>query len=318
MVLQGACIRYCAPVSPELSWLWIPITLWAAFAQTLRNAAQRHLTKELGTLGATLVRFLYGLPFAVLWLAILAVGAGLSVPAADAVFLVWVIVGALAQIAATALLLRVMAERNFALGVAYSKTEIIQVAVFGLVFLGDPITTAAAAAVALGTIGVLLLSPADRKRPFGAMLMGWTTRPALIGLASGTFFAISAVGYRGAALALHADSFLTAAAYTLVWAQALQTVALGGWLLVRDIAVVGRVFKAWRASLFAGFMGAAASAGWFTAMAIEPVAHVRILGLVELLFSYVVSHRVFRERLQGLEIAGIVVLTFAMVLITLR
>jgi drug/metabolite transporter (DMT)-like permease len=172
--------------------------------------------------------------------------------------------------------------------------------------------------VALGTFGVLLLSPADRERPFRALLTGWTTRPALIGLASGACFAISAVGYRGAALSLNGESFLTVAAYTLVWAQALQTVALGGWLVIRDRAVVGRVFKAWRTSLFAGFMGAAASAGWFTAMAIEPVAHVRILGLVELLFSYVVSRRVFRERLQGLEIAGIVILTFAMVLITLR
>jgi len=41
-------------------WLWIPITLWAAFAQTLRNAAQRHLTADLGTLGATLVHQIPG------------------------------------------------------------------------------------------------------------------------------------------------------------------------------------------------------------------------------------------------------------------
>jgi len=304
-------------VSPVIPWLWIPITIWAAFAQTLRNAAQRHLTKELGTLGATLVRFLYGLPFAVLWLAVLVLGGGLTLPLPNLPFALWVVEGAIAQIIATALLLRVMEERNFALGVAYSKTEIIQVAIFGLAFLGDPITLVTALAVLCGTAGVLLLSPADRDRPWRTLLSGWMARPALIGLGSGAAFALSATGYRGAALALGSNSFLTAAGYTLVWAQALQTVLLGGWLLLRIPDVIVRVFRAWRASLFAGFMGAAASAGWFTAMAIEPVAHVRTLGLIELLFSYAVSRRVFRERLHGLEIVGITVLALALVIAAL-
>lgn len=301
-------------MSPTFPWLWIPITVWAAFAQTLRNAAQRHLTKDLGTLGATLVRFLYGLPFALMWLVGLHDIGGLPYPTPDLPFALWVLEGALTQITATALLLRVMEERNFALGVAYSKTEIIQVAIFGFLFLGDPITVFTVSAVLCGTLGVLLLSPLDKGQPWRTLLSGWLARPALIGLGSGACFALSATGYRGAALSLHAASFLTAAGYTLFWAQAVQTVLLGGWLAVRSPAVIVRVFRAWRASLFAGFMGAAASAGWFTAMAIEPVAHVRTLGLVEMLFSYGVSHRFFRERLRPLEIAGIVILTLALVL----
>ncbi|MGA7984801.1 MAG: EamA family transporter, partial [Burkholderiales bacterium] len=96
-----------------------------------------------------------------------------------------------------------------------------------------------------------------------------------------------------------------------------QTLLLGGWLLARNVEAVLRVLRAWRASLFAGFMGAAASAGWFTAMAIEPVAHVRTLGLVELLFSYVVSRRVFRERLSRVELAGIALLTLGLVFVTM-
>src|SRR5262249_15998110 len=124
----------CVTVSPEVAWLWIPITVWAAFAQTLRNAAQRHLTKTLGTLGATLVRFLYALPFAIAWLVRL-VATGLELPTPNLAFVLWVTEGAVTQIVATALLLRAMEERNFALGVAYSKTEIIQVAVFGFLFL---------------------------------------------------------------------------------------------------------------------------------------------------------------------------------------
>ena len=303
-------------VAPD--WLWIPVTLWAAFAQTLRNAAQRSLTAELGTLGATLVRFLYGLPFAALWFTGVHEVGGFAAPSPNAVFGGWVLLGAVCQIAATAMLLRAMAERNFTLGVAYSKSELIQVAVFGLVFLGDAVAPATAAAIALGTVGVLMLSPVDRARPLRAMLLGWTTRPALLGLVSGTGFALSGVGYRGAALALGSVSFLSSAAFTLLVAQFLQTALLGGWLLMRDARIVTRVLRAWRASLFAGFMGAAASAGWFTAMAIEPVAHVRTLGLIELLFSYAISRRVFREKLTRPEVIGIAVLSLGLVVITLH
>src|SRR5258705_10089368 len=118
----------------SLPWLWMPITIGAALAQTLRNAAQRHLTGDLGPLGATLVRFLYGLPFAATWLVVvwIAVTPGQALPSVNSTFLIWTVVASLSHIAATALLLACMQERNFALGVAYAKTEIIQVALFGL------------------------------------------------------------------------------------------------------------------------------------------------------------------------------------------
>jgi drug/metabolite transporter (DMT)-like permease len=298
-------------------WLWIPVTVWAALAQTVRNAAQRHLTAELGTLGATLVRFLYGLPFAAAWLVLVSGWTAAAGPSPNPKFTFWVLLGAVSQIAATALLLRTMQERNFALGVAYSKTEVLQVALFGLAFLGDPLSPPAALAVAAGTLGVLLLSPADKERPLRALFTGWTSRTALLGLACGALFAMSAVGYRGAALALPGTPFLMAAAFTLLAAQLAQTVLLGGWLLARDAEVVRRVLRAWRMSLFAGFMGAAASAGWFTAFAIEPVAHVRTLGLVELVFSYVVSRRLFRERLSSLELIGMSLLACGVAIISL-
>jgi drug/metabolite transporter (DMT)-like permease len=298
-------------------WVWIAATLWAAFAQTIRNAAQRHLTASLGTLGATLVRFLYGVPFALVWLLVVQKLSAASFPVPAIGFAAWVAVGGLAQIAATALLLRTMQERNFALGVAYSKTEILQVALFGLVILGDPIGLPVALAVASGTAGVLLLSPADRERPLRALLAGWTSRTALLGLACGACFAISVVGYRGATLALPGTPFLMSAAYTLVAAQVFQTVVLGGWLLARDATVVRKVLAAWRVSLFAGFMGAAASAGWFTAFAIAPAAHVRTLGLVELVFSYAVSRRLFRERLSRLELGGMALLALGVAIISL-
>jgi drug/metabolite transporter (DMT)-like permease len=299
-------------------WLWIPITIGAAAAQTARNAAQRHLTPILGTLGATLVRFLYGLPFALLWLAAVTLVGRFAIPSPNGAFAWWIVVSSVTQIGATALLLRVMAERNFALGTAYAKTEIIQVALFALVFLGDPLTSGVLLAIAVSTVGVMLLAPIDRKRPLRALLAGWTTRPALLGLLSGSCFGIAAVGYRGAALALGNTPYPMAAACTLAAAQSLQTALLGGWLLVRNAAVVIAVAREWRKSIFAGLMGAIASGGWFTAMAIEPAANVRTLGLIEILFSLAISQRLFRERLTRGELAGMMLLMAGLFIVTLR
>lgn len=272
----------------------------------MRNAAQRSLTAELGTLGATLVRFLYGLPYALLFLMAVLHFLQADLPRPNAVFLTWVSIGAVSQAAATALLLRTMQERNFALGVAYSKTEVLQVAIFALIFLGDALTLPAVLAVVSGTIGVMLFSPFEWK--------SFSSRTLLLGIASGAAFAMSAVGYRGAALALD-TSFLLAAACTLVAAQAISTVVLAA-SMGKDQVV--KVLKAWKKSQLPGFMGAAASAGWFTAFAIEPVAHVRTLGLVELVFSYLVSLKLFREKLTLRELGGMALLALGVALITLR
>jgi uncharacterized membrane protein len=242
---------------------------------------------------------------------------GAALPHWNVQFVVWVVLGAVSQIVATAFLLRAMQERSFALGVAYSKTELIQVAVFGLVFLGDTLRMPTVLAVVVGTVGVLLLSPADPQRPVRALLSGWSTRPALFGLASGAGFALASVAFRGAALQLAAAPFPLAAATSLVAALTLQTLLLGGYLAVRARSVVYAVLRHWRPSLFAGLMGAAASAGWFTAFAIETAAHVRTLGLIELVFSYAISQRFFRERFTRLERLGMALLVAGLVLVTL-
>ena len=296
-----------------LSWAWVPITLGAALAQTLRNAAQRHLTGDLGPLGATLVRFLYGLPFAAAWLTVLwLLAGGAALPPVNPPFLMWTVVASLSQIAATALLLRTMQERNFALGVAYSKTEVVQVALFGLILLDDRVSFVTIAAIVVAMLGVILLSLPPGSRSLAAVARGWASRSAALGIASGAAFGIAAVGYRGAALSLATPNVPLAAAISLVWAQVLQTLLLGLYLLWRQRRVVIAVLRAWRVSLLAGAMGAAASACWFTAMALRPVAQVRTLGLIELYFTYVISKRVFRERLGGAELLGFVLLALGL------
>jgi drug/metabolite transporter (DMT)-like permease len=149
------------------------------------------------------------------------------------------------------------------------------------------------------------------------LIEGFASRSALLGLGSGAGFALSAVCYRAGTHAAGTSSFAVDAALALVIAQAMQTLVLGGWLWLRTPDVVVRTLKAWRVSLFAGGMGATASAAWFTAFAIEPVTHVRTLGLVEMIFSYAVSRRFFREHLSRRELAGMGLIALAVVTITL-
>src|SRR5690349_19897538 len=132
-------------------WLWALFTVIAAAAQTARNAMQRELTATLGTAGATHVRFLFGFPFALIAVASIAIVSGQKLPVPNAAFWPWVILGAASQILATGLMLAAMGERSFVVTIAYTKTEPIQVALFGLIFLGEHITPLLAAAILIAT-----------------------------------------------------------------------------------------------------------------------------------------------------------------------
>ena len=298
-------------------WLWIPLTVLAALATTLRNASQRHLVPELGELGATLVRFLYALPFAAIWILVALALTGAALPAAGPKFLVWLLVGSLAQVAATALLLTVMRERNFAIGAAYANTQVLQVAIFAFLVLGEPISRSVGFAVVVGTVGVLLLSPLDNSHPLRALGKGLATRPALVGLGCGALFAVTSVAMRGAALSMPGVPYMVVGAYMLVAAQLIQCVLLGTWLLVYQPYVLKRAMRLWRVSLIAGFMGALATAAWNTAYALEPVAHVRVLGLVELLISSVVSRGFLRERVSAIELLGMTLVGLCVAVVAL-
>jgi drug/metabolite transporter (DMT)-like permease len=288
-----------------LPWLWIPIVLWAALAQTARNAAQRSLVAQAGTLGATLARFLYGLPFAAAWVVVLhALPATASpVPSFTLAWLAWLLLGALSQLAATAFLLAAMRQRSFVVGVAFSKTDALQVALFATLLLRELPGWGTLLAMGLATAGVVLLSlPA--KGP-AAATVEWAGGAALWGLASGAGFALSAVGYRGAALALPDASPWMSGAWGVLCAQAAQTLLLGGWLAWRSPASLRAITSAWRVSTTAGLAGALASIGWFTAFALTTAANVRTLGLAEVVFSYLVSRRLLREKLAPLESLGL-------------
>jgi len=281
-------------------WLWALFTLIAAFSQTVRNATQRELTATLGTVGATHVRFLFGFPFAILFLIAVKLVSGAPLPRPGWAFWPWVLDGALAQIAATALMLAAMHGRSFVVVYAFIKTEPITVALFGLVLLGDVLTLPIMLAILIATTGVIVMS----LKP-GASSAG--LQPTLLGIAAGAMFGLSATGYRGAILSLDAD-YLMAATFTVVIGLLIQSGLLTAYLLVRDPAVLRAIGRAWRPSLFAGFMGALASQFWFLGFALAAAASVRTLALVEVLFAQAISRFIFSQPTTGREALGIVLI----------
>src|SRR5215470_7816621 len=288
--------------------LWIPFTVIAALGQVARNAMQRSLTGPLGTWGATNIRFLFGFPFSVIFFVVLA--SGDHVPWPTASFWPWLLLGALSQIIATGLMLVAMNDRSFVVTTAYLKTEAIQTAIFGFVFLGDHLTWLKVIAILIATVGVVITA----LRP-GAEKSFAEVRPTIVGLVSAAAFALSAIGYRGAILTVPGVSFVTAASYTLVWGLFVQTVVLTIYLLWRAPDILKKILGLWKPSMLAGFMGAFASQFWFLAFALTAAANVRTLALIEVLFAQGVAHYSFKQPASARELLGIVLIVAGVALL---
>lgn len=283
---------------------WIAITITAAFLQNLRSALQKHLQGSLGTRGASFVRFGYGFPVAIVYVLGLHLIGHYAFPALNWTFAIWSVIGGLSQIFATILLVHLFSLRNFAVGTAYSKTEPVQAAIFGFVLLGERLTIGAVASIIVGVFGVMLISMARLPLSLRNLVTALTGRTALIGIASGAVFGISAVSYRSASLSLEAPNPVMAAAVTLACVTTFQTVFMLVWMLLKDRSEIVQVARSWRSSSLVGLAGVLGSVCWFTAMTLQQVAYVRALGQIELVFTFMASFFLFHERVNRMEIIG--------------
>jgi drug/metabolite transporter (DMT)-like permease len=271
--------------------LWILLTAAAAPLQVARNALQRGLVGEAGPWGATLVRFLFGLPFSVLILAVVWALTPDARPQPSPAFWIGAGAGALAQMGATAALLVAMHRSGFAVATMMQQASLPIAAVTGWLVLGDRLSLQAWTGIALATAGLIALSWPRRGQVEGA------GRGALLGLASGTAFAVALNGYRQAGLAFDPDHPLFSAAAGVVVAQSLQTLLLTSLLAALRPASLRAVLASWRTSLAAGFFGSAASACWFGALALAPAGPVRAVGVIEAPIAAAAGRRLFNERL---------------------
>lgn len=296
--------------------LWIPVTLAAAVFQTLRFMLQKSLsTTKLSAEGATFARFAYSAPLILVLLAGYLWVSGRALPPLVPAFWTFAAIGGLSQILATICVVLLFKQRNFAVGITFKKTEVIQTALVGLVVLGEGVSAGGFAAILLGLAAVLLLSRTPDVD--GSLLRHLTNRASLLGLGSGILFAFSAVSYRGASLQLGDVEPAFRAAITLACVVSLQALSMAAWLLVRDRAELRAVWNTRRVAVWVGLFSMAGSFCWFLAFTLQNAAYVKALGQVELVLSLLASVLFFRETVTRREIGGMALLCVSILLLVL-
>lgn len=297
--------------------LWIPITIGAALFQTIRTALQQKLKAQLSTNGANFVRYVYGAPLSILMLVLLLTVGKRVLPDWDWRFVGWAALGGMAQIVATSLLIYTFELRNFTVGTAYSKTETIQIALFGSLFLDAHLGWLAWVGIFTCLVGVLVLSTKGDTKGLRSIVMGWTQKAAIVGVAAGTGFSCAALSIRQAVEALPSGDFMIKAIFTLALMNTIQTVVMGAWLLIREPGEVGRVISTWRSSTIVGFTSVMGSAGWALGFALQNPALVRAVGQVELVFTFLASRYMLHERPTMGEFSGAILVVGGVVMVLL-
>jgi drug/metabolite transporter (DMT)-like permease len=296
-----------------VNWLWIPLTLGAAAMQTVRTAGQKHLSEDVSNLMATLTRFLFGLPFALVYLGALMTIYDWAPPIIGAEFITFTFIAAVSQIVGTVLLIHMFSFRNFTVGTAYARTEAFLTAVVGALFFSEVVSIPGWIAISTSIVGVVLITFTRGSLFEGGLLKQLFTPIAGIGITSGLGFALAALSLRRASLSLGDPNFLATAALTLVTVITIETILLSIIVAIRD----REHFTAMRGKLKIGaFIGATSmlgSVGWFTAMTLEQASYVRAFGQVEFVFAMLVSTLLFRERYTRNELLGIALIAVSSV-----
>ena len=296
--------------------LWVIITILAAFSQNLRSAFQKKLQNDLSDIGATNVRFLFGLPFAIIYFLFLHYSYEVTLTSIPNKFILFALIGGVSQIIATFLLLKIFNYKNFAVGTTYSKTEPIQALFFSILILGETISYMGVIGIIIGIFGVIFISYKSNKLSYDNKPDSKTS--IYLGLLSGALFGIAAVMFRGASLSLNLDNLLYSSGLTLLVALFIQTTLLGIYLIITDKNQILLSFDNLKDCTIVGFFGALASMCWFYAMSIQNVAYVRALGQIELVFTILMTLIYFKEKISFREIIGICFILIGITVIILN
>ncbi len=295
--------------------LWVPITLVAALFQTWRTALQQRLRGQLSVGTAGLVRYLYAIPVGMALLLAYWMASGAALPPPTLTFVLACAVAGLAQVLGTSLLIMAFGHRNFAVGTAYAKTDAVQAALLSWLLLGEALAPVAWFGIGVGVCGVLTLSLAGRGLHPSTLLRATVQPAALCGLGAGAGFAVAGVGIKAATVALGAPDVILGALFALVVTNVLQTLMQGGYMAWREPAGLRAAFSSWRSSAWVGALSAGGSACWFASFALAPVALVRTLGQVEMLFTLLFSRFYLKESLRRADIAGLALIVLGVLLV---
>jgi drug/metabolite transporter (DMT)-like permease len=281
--------------------IWLPATVLAAFFQAWRTAVQHRVRADLSVNAAGLVRYLYGLPVACVLFLLYVGWRGVALPDIGPGFLPNAALGGFAQVIGTTLLILAFGYRNFVVGTAYAKTEAVQGAVLAMMMLGEMLSPITWAGIAIGVAGVIVLSTGG-SRP---RLADFVQPAALCGLGAGLCFALTAIFVKRATFAIATQDKVCAALITLVAVLAIQLLMQGTYVAVREREQMPKVFRTWRVSGQVGLLAALGSACWFTGFATAPVALVRAVGQIEVIFTLGFGRFYLKEALRPSELIGL-------------
>lgn len=288
---------------------WIFFTVMAAFMQAWRNAFQKQLSLTVDVYGVTLARFIFGLPFAIIYIFILYLQQPLSTHVEfTSRYWLYVIIAGMSQIAATALMVRLFKQKNYAIGVGLAKSEAILAAMIAVAVLHEKLTVLGWFGVMLGGIAVFLLSNGKQKQAISLQTL-------TIGIGSGLCFAITSLLVREASLELTNLPYLHRAAWVLLSIIGFQYLSMLLFLIVFSRKTLLAMWQKIRLTFKVSVCSFLASLGWFTAMSMQSVAIVKTLGQIEILFSLLISVYFFKEKLAKTEHIGLFLVVIAAILV---
>lgn len=288
--------------------IWLPAALFAGLLQAWRTAVQQRLRTMISVSGAGLVRYLYGLPVGIVVLFAYMSVRHVALPTINTVFFIDASVAGVAQILATILLIAAFGHRNFVVGTALAKTEVAQTALFAWFVLGEHLSQWVMLAIACGVVGVLVLTLWGQVSHKQSILKSFVNPAARCGLGAGSLFAVTAVFVKRATYDLNVNEPTFAALITLVTVMSIQTVVHGAWLAVRDPETLKRAIITWRVSIQVGVLASLGSACWFIGFANAPVALVRVVGQIEVVFTLLFAHLYLREKTKLHETVGLLLI----------
>ena len=292
---------------------WIVTSVLGAFFQNARSSIQKKLNTEMSLMASTYVRFAFSLP--ILFVVFFIYFGNFNyfiISVQNSNFITYVILASVLQISFTLLFLYLLKFTNFLIGTALSKTEVIQIAFFEFIILKDYLNFYALLGIMISTIGVIIFSTKDLKN----IINGFFSKSTVVGLLCGTLLALSVVFYRGSMEFLEfTDKNFDRALLTLFAATIIQTSLITFYLLLFEITEFKKIKSNIKLSSLAGFFGFSATISWFYSFSLVQAALVRAVGQIELLFSYVSSRFMFKEKVRYIEIFGIIIFIFGLILV---
>ena len=290
---------------------WVLITAIASLSQTLRSVFQKNIIEDVGVLASAYSRFIFALPFvALLAVFFLDVEELLILKNLSVKTLFFLVTASICQILFTIILIKLFTLRSFAIGVAFSKTEVIQTTLLEIIIIGFILTSHVLLAIIIGFIGMLFMSKQKLIGNVGHSRL--FLQQVILGVSCGIFLGLSSVLYKVALDSVVIDLIYKKVIVLSFLALAIQSVLFGAYIVITDKKKnLEKLFNRWKKGLPVGFFGCLATFCWFYAFSLVDATLVRAVGQLEIVFSVLMSYIFYKERITGFELIGMSLITIS-------